>query len=96
MADVKVNIYTPAGRHVGYFVNPAVKSHPDGDYELSGEFYDASGEKPVRIDFNPQAMPYTADLADHCNNNATTAHRKLSSVYIQSGRQPVKMSGRGQ
>ena len=45
MADVKVNVYTPAGRHVGYFLNPAIKSFPDGDYELNGEFYDVEGSK---------------------------------------------------
>lgn len=96
MADVKVSVFTPAGKHVGYFVNPQVKAHPEGDYDLSGVFYDASGEKPSRIDFNPQAMPYTADLGDLCNNNDKIPHRKLRSVYVQSGRQPVKMSGRGQ
>ncbi len=96
MADVKVNVYTPAGKHVGYYVNPQVKAHADGDYELSGEFFDASGEKPVRIDFNPQAMPYTADLGDLANKDSKIAHRQLRAVYIQSGRQPVKMSGQGQ
>jgi len=38
MSDVKVNVYTSAGAHVGYFLNPHVQAFPEGDYELSGEF----------------------------------------------------------
>lgn len=95
MADVKVNVYTPAGKNVGYFINPEVKVYPAGDYEITGDFFEPTGEKPTRIDFNPEAMPYTADLSDYCNNNPKVSHKKLSSVYVQSGRQPITMSGQG-
>lgn len=89
MADVKVNIYTPAGKPVGSFVNPQIKSFPDGDYEISGTFLDSSGIKPSKIEFNPEAMPYNAELHG-------TTPSKLVRVYVQSGRQPVKMSAQVQ
>lgn len=85
MADVKVNIYTPAGKNVGYFVNPQIKALADGDYEISGSFLNSEGEKPSKVEFNPEAMPYTAEIL-----GATPS--KLVKVYVQSGRQPVRMS----
>jgi hypothetical protein len=90
MADVKVNVYTPAGRHVGYFLNPAIKSFPEGDYELNGEFYDVEGSKVLKLEFNPQTLPYSCDVSA-----LSAAHKKLQSCYVQRGRQPVMMSGRG-
>ncbi|MDZ4832977.1 MAG: hypothetical protein SGJ27_04175 [Candidatus Melainabacteria bacterium] len=89
MSDVKVNVYTPTGSVVGYFLNPSVQAFPEGDYEVSGEFFDADGERIQKLDFNPQAFPYTADLSDHPG----AAHRKIENVYVQRGRQPVRMSG---
>lgn len=89
MSDVKVNIYTQAGVHVGYFVNPKVQAFPEGDYELSGEFFDALGERIARLDMNPQAIPYTADIS----TVSGLAHKSLGNVYVQRGRQPVKMTG---
>jgi hypothetical protein len=47
MADVKVNVYTPAGKNVGYFINPEVKAYPAGDYEITGDFFEPTGEKPT-------------------------------------------------
>jgi hypothetical protein len=90
MAEVKINVYTPAGRHVGYFLNPAVKSYPEGDYELDGAFYDAEGNKVVKLEFNPQVLPYSCDIGP-----LSQGHKKLHSCYVQRGRQPVMMSGRG-
>jgi len=90
MAEVKINVYTPAGRHVGYFLNPAIKTYPEGDYELNGEFYDGDGNKITKLEFNPQTLPYSCDIG-----SLSVSHKKLQSCYVQRGRQPVVMSGRG-
>lgn len=87
--DVKVNVYLPNGNNVGYFLNPTVQAFPEGDYELSGEFYDSDGERIARLDFNPQALPYTADLSQV----AGLPHARIENVYVQRGRQPVRMTG---
>ena len=88
MSDVKVNIYTPAGAHVGYLLNPEVKAYPEGDFELSGIFYDSDNEQVPKLDINPEALPYIADTkpVEGCE------HDKLYNVYVQRGRQPVRMS----
>lgn len=89
MSDVKVNIYTPAGKHVGFFVNPKVKELQEGDYQLKGEFFDSDGSRVTKLDFNPQALPYTADLSE-CEN---VSNKKIFRVFVQRGRQPIEMSG---
>ena len=89
MSDVKVNVYTVVGTHVGYFLNPVVQTFPEGDYELSGHFYDTDGEPVPKLDFNPQSLPYVADLSALSG----LAHSKIENVYVQRGRQPVRMSG---
>lgn len=89
MSEVKVNIYTPAGKHVGFFVNPIIKEFQEGDYELKGEFFDSEGLRVTKLDFNPQALPYTADLSQVEN----ASDRKIYRVYVQRGRQPVHMTG---
>jgi len=89
MSDVKVNVYTTVGAHVGYFLNPNVQAFPEGDYELSGEFFDTDGTRIQKLDFNPQALPYVADLS---SVNGVT-HTKIEKVYVQRGRQPVRMTG---
>jgi hypothetical protein len=89
MSDVKVNVYTTVGAHVGYFLNPHVQAFPEGDYELSGDFYDIDGQRLSKIEFNPQALPYVADISAVSG----LAHKKLESVYVQRGRQPVRMTG---
>ncbi|HEY9677597.1 MAG TPA: hypothetical protein V6C76_06285 [Drouetiella sp.] len=91
MADVKVNIYTPSAQHVGYFLNPEIEAFPDGDYEISGRFFDDVGQPIGKMEFNPEVLPYIADLSDV----AGVAHKKLVKVYLQRGRQPVRMSGTG-
>lgn len=88
MADIKVNIYSPSGKRVGYFLNPAVEAFPEGDYEISGSFFDERGAQVTRLEFNPEALPYTADLSEVPGSQ----HEKLSRVYVQRGRPPFKMS----
>ncbi len=89
MSEAKVNIYTPAGKHVGYFLNPTVKTYAEGDYELKGEFFDSEGLRVTKLDFNPQALPYNADLSQLEN----LPDQKIYRVYVQRGRQPVHMTG---
>ena len=91
MSDVKVNIYTQDGQHVGYFLNPKVDSFADDDYELTGHFYDEHGKLSGKMDFNPQVLAYVADLTDVKD----VAHKKLERVFLQRGRQPICMTGRG-
>ncbi len=89
MKDVKVNVYTTAGSHVGYFLNPAIEAFPEGDYEVSGHFFDSNGERVARLEFNPESVPYVVDLRELDG----VAHEKLHNVYVQRGRQPIRMSG---
>lgn len=91
MSDVKVNIYTQDGQHVGYFLNPKVDAFPDDDYEIIGHFFDGTGTLAGKMDFNPQVLPYIADLTDVEN----AAHKKLERVFLQRGRQPIRMTGTG-
>lgn len=85
---MKVNVYTPKSVLVGYFVDPKIESFPDGDYQISGEFHTPDGEKASKVEFNPQALPYHADLSE-----ANLAHKKVSRLYVHRGRQPVVMAG---
>ena len=85
---MKVNVYTPKSILVGYFVDPKIESFPDGDYEISGEFHTAEGDKATKVEFNPQALTYNVDLSE-----AGLAQKKLHRVYVQRGRQPVVMTG---
>ena len=91
MPDVKVNIYEQNGKLVGYFLDPKVEAFPEGDYSIEGRFFSASDELFSRIDFNPEALPYSADVSGVRN----LAHPGLKNVYVQRGRQPVIMTGSG-
>jgi len=91
MSDVKVKIYTPAGLYVGYFVNPQIETYPDSEYEISGRFFNEIGEAIGKLEFNPEALPYTADLSDMKD----FPHVRLVNVFVQRGRQPVRFSGVG-
>ncbi len=87
--NIKLKVYNAAGEDVGYFLDPNVLSLPDGDYEISGEFYTPDGELVKKLEMNPQSLPYNADSSG-VNN---ISHKKLYGVYVQRGRQPVKMTG---
>jgi len=89
MSETRVNVYTGQGAHVGYFVNPVVKQFPEGEYQLQGVFYDSQGEKVVKMDINPEILPYEADLKEVQG----AAHERIGRVYVQRGRQPVMMTG---
>ncbi|HEY9773961.1 MAG TPA: hypothetical protein V6C81_09150 [Planktothrix sp.] len=91
MSDVKIHIYTPAQQYVGYFLNPTIEQFPEGEYEISGRFFEENNTAAQKLEFNPQSMPYTAELLE----TKGLPHSKLINVYVQRGRQPVKMSGSG-
>lgn len=94
MANSKLNIYSASGTLIGYFTNADVKidCFGESEYELTGGFFDAIGQTPLKIDFNPEALPYTADLSEISG----LRHRRLRSVYVQRGRQPIKLTGFGE
>ena len=89
MSDSKVTIYSPNGRVVGYFINPEITMAHEHDYTLAGKFFTSDGEQPGKIDFNPEALPYTADISDlkKCKHNT------INHVYVQRARQPITMTG---
>ncbi len=89
MSDSKVTVYTPGGQVVGYFLNPEITMVHEHDYTLSGNFYINSGDMPAKIDFNPEALPYSADISEM----KKCAHTRIEYVYVQRARQPIKMTG---
>lgn len=89
MADVIVEIFTPSGAKVGEFVNPTITVFSGHHYSISGKFCDAEGAFPDKIEFNPQVLPYTADIS----GTSQCPHTKLVNVYVQRGRQPMEMTG---
>ncbi len=91
MSEVKVQVFSTHGQPVGYFINPAFASFPEGEYEISGEFFGTDNQHTVRIDFNPEAVPYSCDLSQAKD----VPYNELINVYVQRGRQPVTMTGKG-
>jgi len=89
MAEVKVEIRTANGQPVGSFKDPLIEMLPEHHYFITGKFYEPDGKAAERLDFNPQVLPYVADISavSQCN------HKKLVGVYVQRGRQPVRMTG---
>jgi hypothetical protein len=96
MAEAKITaarivIHAPNGKEVGYFLDAEIEAFPQGDYQITGKFYGDKDELASRLTFNPEAVPYSADLSSA--SNAT--HKKLKNVYVQRARQPIVMSGSG-
>jgi hypothetical protein len=88
MADAKVKIFKSNGELIGYFEDPKVDAYAQGEYEISGQFFLQTGELARKLEFNPQALPYVAELT----NLPNVPHKKLGFVYVQSGRQPMRFS----
>jgi len=88
MADPKVKIFKSNGELIGYFEEPQIRTYSQGEYEISGQFFLQSGDLATKLDFNPQALPYVAELV----GLPDIPHKKLGFVYVQSGRQPVRFS----
>lgn len=92
MNKIKVNVYSSSGALVGYFVDPQIEVFGQGEYELSGNFFDPAGQVVGKVEFNPQSIPYSADLS----LIKKSEHNRLKNVYVQRGHQPVRMSGAGE
>lgn len=92
MSEPTIKIFSPSGQYIGYFTNPVIEFFPDADYDFQGTFYDANGTAVSRVEYNPQALPYTAEL----DGLHDVKHKRLHTVYIQHARNPIKMSGRGE
>ena len=89
MPDLTVEIFTPQGARVGKFINPKVEMVPEHHYSITGKFVDESGETPDKIQFNPEVLPYTADIS----TVTKCTHKCVVKLYVQRGRQPVNMIG---
>ncbi len=92
MSERTIKIFSPSGQYIGYFTNPTIEFFPDSDYDFAGTFHDATGAPVSRVEYNPQALPYTAEL----DGIADVKHKRLNTVYVQHARNPVKMSGRAE
>jgi len=90
MSKIRIDIYNTANGLVGYFIDPEIETYTQGDYEIKGLFYNQAGQLSSKLDFNPEALPYTADLS-----TTDKTHKNLKNVYVQRGRQPVRMTGTG-
>lgn len=84
-----VKVFTPAGKHVGQFEAPSVDMDPEHFYEVWGYFTDADGRPFEKVEFNPQVLPYVVDISPITKCN----HKTLHEVYIQRGRQPIRLTG---
>ena len=89
MPDVIVEVFTPLGIKVGKFINPKIEMVPEHNYIISGQFFEVNGESVDKIQFNPEVLPYTADIS----GATKCVHNRIVQVYVQRARQPVQMMG---
>jgi len=89
MGDVKARVSSLHGQTIGYFINPKVEILCEKDCEISGIFVDEQGQPYDRIEFNPEVVPYVVDLSAMSLSGLPS----LNKVYVQRGRQPVRMTG---
>ncbi|HEY9785293.1 MAG TPA: hypothetical protein V6D17_07825 [Candidatus Obscuribacterales bacterium] len=92
MSEVKVTVFSTSGQPVGYFIDPELESFPEGEFEISGAFFDVENQIVTKLEFNPQALPYVADISQ-VKKDLPYTH--LKNVYVQRGRQPIRMMGIG-
>lgn len=89
MSDLIVEVLTPEGIKVGSFKNAEVKMLSRHHYLISGHFFEATGQLAEKIEFNPQVLPYIANISQV----SQCTHTRLAKVYVQRGRQPIEMIG---
>lgn len=89
MGDVKARVSTSQGQTIGYFHNPKVELLCERDFQISGDFRDEHGKRFDKIEFNPEVVPYMVDLSEMSLMNL----KSLVKVYVQRGRQPIRMTG---
>jgi hypothetical protein len=92
MSERTIKIFSPAGQYLGYFVNPKIEFFADSEYDFEGHFLDAKGEVVNKLEYNPEALPYSAEL----DGMTDVKHNRLCKVYIQRSRPPIKMSGKAE
>jgi 5'(3')-deoxyribonucleotidase len=89
MPEVIVEVFTPGGIRIGKFIDPKVELVSHHNYSITGRFVDADGQVPDKIEYNPEILPYSADLS----TTTYCAHKEIVKVYVHRGRQPVQMIG---
>lgn len=90
MSEIKVRVSTKHGQVIGYFVDPAVEHLCAEDWQITGTFVDENGRLFDKIEFNPEAVPYLLDVSAI----KTLGFERLSTGYVQRGRQPVCMTAK--
>ncbi len=91
MSETTVNVYKKNGSMLGYFRGPKISQFGSDEYEVHGVFYDAEGALVEKLEFNPQSLPYWAEI----KNTPDIKHSQLTNVYIQRSRQPITITGLG-
>jgi len=91
MAEAIINIYKRNGALLGYFRDPKISQLGDDEYEIHGVFHQADGYLASKLDFNPQSLPYWAEIT----GASGVKHTQLTNVYVQRGRQPATITGLG-
>lgn len=91
MTEEIVNIYKSNGAMLGYFKDPQISQFGEDEYEIQGIFHNADGALANKMDFNPQSLPYWAEI----KNINPVKHSQLTNVYVQRGRQPMVVTGLG-
>ncbi len=89
MPETTVEVFTPGGIKVGTFIDPEVVLVSEHNYSISGRFVDSDGQIPDKIEYNPEVLPYSANIS----TTTRCAHNEIVKVYVQRGRQPVQMIG---
>lgn len=89
MSEEKVLVKTYAGSIVGYFLNPTIREVAVDHFQIIGSFFESDGSKNDRIPYNPEALPYSIEF----QSKPDCKGMKLVQVYVDRGRQPVKMHG---
>ena len=91
MDESRVNIYKKNGAMLGYFRDPRISQFGADEYEIHGVFHDGAGVLVNKLEFNPQSMPYWAEV----KGVSGLKHSQLTNVYVQRGRQPITVSALG-
>jgi len=91
MSELILRVHTSHGVELGYFADPKVELITNDHYEIEGTFLEPGGQPALRVEFNPQVLPYVITVA----KPGSLKHNSIKQVYVQRGRQPVVMTGVG-
>lgn len=90
MSEIKVKVSTGNGQVIGYFLNPSVEHLCSEDWEITGTFVDENGRLFDKVEFNPEVVPYILDVSAI----KTLGFERLTTGFVQRGRQPVCMTAK--